>query len=99
MVEAYKPANELHNCGGDDHITAFPRHQELMMLLLKTKQLSAMKFASSFTPKSAFGITFRNYVKRLLRIQFIANLSPAAPYAITSNFLITDFRLLACLPE
>jgi 2-polyprenyl-6-methoxyphenol hydroxylase-like FAD-dependent oxidoreductase len=72
MAEAYVLAGELHGCGGD-HIAAFARYQERMMPFLKRKQESAVKFASSFAPKSAFGITFRNHVTRLLRIPFIAN--------------------------
>jgi hypothetical protein len=40
---------------------------------LKRKQGSAAKFASSFAPKSAFGIAFRNFVIRLLRLPFVAD--------------------------
>jgi 2-polyprenyl-6-methoxyphenol hydroxylase-like FAD-dependent oxidoreductase len=72
MAEAYVLAGELYDCG-DDHIAAFARYQELMMPFLKRKQESAAKFASSFAPKSAFGITFRNLVTRLLRIPFLAD--------------------------
>ena len=72
MAEAYVLAGELQRCG-DDHITAFARYQERMMPFLKHKQESAVKFASSFAPKTALGITFRNTVTRLLRIPFIAN--------------------------
>ena len=72
MAEAYVLAGELRDCGGD-HIAAFARYQERMMPLLKRKQESAVKFASSFAPKSAFGITFRNLVTRLLWIPFVAD--------------------------
>ena len=43
------------------------------MPFLKRKQASAAKFASSFAPKSAFDITFRNLVTRLLRLPFVAD--------------------------
>ena len=56
MAEAYVLAGELRNCGGD-HGAAFARYQERMMPFLKRKQESAAKFASSFAPKTAFGIT------------------------------------------
>ncbi len=72
MAEAYVLAGELQDCGGD-HITAFARYEERMMPFLKRKQESAAKFASSFAPKSTFGITFRNLVTRLLRIPFFAD--------------------------
>jgi 2-polyprenyl-6-methoxyphenol hydroxylase-like FAD-dependent oxidoreductase len=72
MAEAYVLAGELQDCGGD-HIAAFTGYQERMMPFLKRKQESAAKFASSFAPKSAFGITVRNFVSRLLRIPFLAD--------------------------
>jgi 2-polyprenyl-6-methoxyphenol hydroxylase-like FAD-dependent oxidoreductase len=72
MAEAYVLAGELHSCG-DDYRAAFARYQERMMPFLTHKQESAAKFASSFAPRSAFGIAFRNQVSRLLWIPFIAD--------------------------
>lgn len=43
------------------------------MPFLQRKQAAAATFASSFTPKSAFGVTFRNFVTRLLRMPFLAD--------------------------
>jgi len=72
MAEAYVLAGELHACGGD-HAAAFARYEERMMPFLMRKQESAAKFASSFAPKTAFGIWFRNQVTRLLRIPAVAD--------------------------
>ena len=72
MVGAYVIAGELHGCGGN-YIAAFARYQERMMPFLKHQQKSAVRFASSFAPKSTLGITCRNHVTRLLRIPFVAN--------------------------
>ncbi len=72
MAEAYVLAGELHACG-NDYSAAFARYEERMMPFLKHKQESAVKFASSFAPRTAFGITFRNHVTRLFRIPFIAD--------------------------
>lgn len=72
MAEAYVLAGELRNCGGD-YRAAFARYQERMMPLLKRKQTSTRKFASSFAPKTPFGIRFRNLVTRLFRIPFVSN--------------------------
>jgi 2-polyprenyl-6-methoxyphenol hydroxylase-like FAD-dependent oxidoreductase len=72
MTEAYVLAGEFARAGGDHH-TAFARYEEHLMPFLKRKQESAVKFASSFAPKSSFGITFRNLVTRLLRIPFLAD--------------------------
>lgn len=71
IAEAYVLAGELRICGGD-YGSAFARYQERMMSFLRHKQKSALKFASSFAPKSAFGIAFRNLVTRLLRLPFLA---------------------------
>jgi 2-polyprenyl-6-methoxyphenol hydroxylase-like FAD-dependent oxidoreductase len=72
MAEAYVLAGELRNCRGDPG-AAFARYKERMMPFLKRKQESAAKFASSFAPKTALGITFRNVVTRLLRFPLIVD--------------------------
>jgi 2-polyprenyl-6-methoxyphenol hydroxylase-like FAD-dependent oxidoreductase len=70
MAEAYVLAGELRNCGGD-YGSAFARYQERMMPFLKHKQKMAAKFASSFAPKTAFGVTIRDFVTRLLRLPLV----------------------------
>lgn len=72
MAEAYMLAGELHTCGGD-HSAAFARYQERMMPFLERKQESAAAFASSFAPKTAAGIIFRNLVTRLFRVAYFAD--------------------------
>jgi 2-polyprenyl-6-methoxyphenol hydroxylase-like FAD-dependent oxidoreductase len=71
MAEAYVLAGELRICGSD-YGTAFARYRERMMPFLRRKQESALKSASSFAPKTAFGITFRNLVTRLLQFPLLA---------------------------
>jgi 2-polyprenyl-6-methoxyphenol hydroxylase-like FAD-dependent oxidoreductase len=65
-------ADELHACGGD-HSAAFARYQARMMPFLQRKQEAAAKFASSFVPHSALGITTRNLVTRLVGLPFVAD--------------------------
>lgn len=89
MAEAYVLAGELRYCG-NDHVAAFARYQERMMPFLRRKQESAAKFASSFAPKSALGITFRNYVTRLLRIPFIADFFIGR--AVRDDIKLPDYR-------
>lgn len=72
MAEAYILAGELSNCGGD-YGSAFQRYQERLMPFLKRKQGSASKFASSFAPKTAFGIAFRNLVLRLMWLPLVVD--------------------------
>ena len=66
MAEAYVLAGELHTCGGD-YAAAFARYEQRLMPWLKRKQKTAVRFASSFAPKTAFGIAFRSLVVRLMR--------------------------------
>jgi 2-polyprenyl-6-methoxyphenol hydroxylase-like FAD-dependent oxidoreductase len=66
MAEAYVLAGELRNCGGD-YGEAFARYEERLMPLLKRKQKSAARFASSFAPRTSMGIAFRSLVTRLMR--------------------------------
>jgi 2-polyprenyl-6-methoxyphenol hydroxylase-like FAD-dependent oxidoreductase len=72
MVEAYVLAGELRNCGSD-YGAAFARYRERMIPFLRRKQKSALKFASSFAPKTAFGITLRILVTRLLKLPLLAD--------------------------
>jgi 2-polyprenyl-6-methoxyphenol hydroxylase-like FAD-dependent oxidoreductase len=72
MAEAYVLAGELRDCGGDP-TAAFARYEASMMPFLQRKQQSAARFASSFAPKSASGITFRNLVTRLFQIPSLAD--------------------------
>ncbi len=71
MAEAYVLAGELHHCGGD-HATAFARYEQRLMPFLKSKQAAVVKYGSSFAPRTALGITFRNLVTRLLGVPFVA---------------------------
>jgi 2-polyprenyl-6-methoxyphenol hydroxylase-like FAD-dependent oxidoreductase len=73
MAEAYVLAGELCNCGGD-YGTAFAWYQERLMPVLIRKQATAARFASSFAPRTALGVTFRNLVTRLLGVYFFAKL-------------------------
>jgi 2-polyprenyl-6-methoxyphenol hydroxylase-like FAD-dependent oxidoreductase len=72
IAEAYVLAGELHACRGDFE-TAFARYEQRLMPFLRTKQLSAKKFASAFAPKSSFGIGFRNLVTQVMRVPFFAD--------------------------
>ncbi|HET7550053.1 MAG TPA: FAD-binding domain [Gemmatimonadaceae bacterium] len=71
MAEAYVLAAELAAANGD-HRAAFAAYERRMMPLLEKKQRSAADFASSFVPKSAVGIGFRNLVTKLLRFRPVA---------------------------
>jgi 2-polyprenyl-6-methoxyphenol hydroxylase-like FAD-dependent oxidoreductase len=72
MVAAYVLAGELR-AHGDDHVAAFAGYERRMMPFVKGKQRSAVKFASTFAPKTAVGIEVRNLATRLLRFPAVAD--------------------------
>lgn len=71
MTEAYVLAGELHRAGGD-HATAFERYEQLLMPFLRRKQKSAADFAGAFAPRTAYGLAFRNFVTKLMRLPVLA---------------------------
>ncbi len=64
-------AGELRD-GGCDHAAAFARYQGRLLPLLRRKQESAARFASSFAPRTALGLAFRDAASRLLRLPLVA---------------------------
>jgi 2-polyprenyl-6-methoxyphenol hydroxylase-like FAD-dependent oxidoreductase len=72
MAEAYVLAGALHALRGH-HQKAFMRYENCLMPFLRRKQQSAERFASSFVPKTATGIRYRNLVAGLLHIPAIAD--------------------------
>jgi 2-polyprenyl-6-methoxyphenol hydroxylase-like FAD-dependent oxidoreductase len=88
IAEAYVLAQALCACD-DDHRKAWAQYERCLRPLLERKQASAAKFASSFVPKTALGLSFRNAVTRLLRVPMVAD------YFVGRD-LRDDFDLTAC---
>ena len=74
MIGATVLAGELHEARGD-YARAFARYEERLRGFLAHKQKAAARFASSFAPRTSFGLAFRNGVTRLLTIPFLADLA------------------------
>ncbi len=72
IAEAYVLAGELHACRGD-YAAAFARYEQRLMPFLARKQRTAVKFASSFAPRTSLGIGFRDLVTHLLRVPLVAD--------------------------
>jgi 2-polyprenyl-6-methoxyphenol hydroxylase-like FAD-dependent oxidoreductase len=72
MAEAYVLAAELAAAKGD-HRAAFAAYERRVMPFLEKKQRSAANFASSFVPKTALGVGFRNLVTHFLGIEAVAD--------------------------
>jgi len=74
MVSAYILAGELHRCTGD-YAEAFRRYQHLFGPFVRKKQKAALRFASSFAPRSLFALFLRIQVFNLMAIPWIANIA------------------------
>ncbi|MGO4570110.1 FAD-binding domain [Rhizobium sp. 2YAF20] len=73
MTEAYVLAGELARAK-DNPLAGLARYQVGMMPFLQHKQKMASRFASSFVPKTGFGIALRNAITSLMALPFLANL-------------------------
>jgi 2-polyprenyl-6-methoxyphenol hydroxylase-like FAD-dependent oxidoreductase len=74
MVAAYILAGELHRSKGD-YAEAFRRYQDLFAPFVLAKQEAALRFASSFAPKSQLSLFLRNRIFDLMNIRWIADLA------------------------
>ena len=71
MTAAYVLAEELDVANGD-YRTAFRRYEELLRPYVIGKQNAAVRFASSFAPKTRLGLALRHLVMSTFRIPLIA---------------------------
>jgi 2-polyprenyl-6-methoxyphenol hydroxylase-like FAD-dependent oxidoreductase len=71
MTAAYLLAEELGRANGDYEV-AFPRYEELLRPYIVGKQKAAMRFASSFAPKTQLGLTIRHVAMNAFRMPTIA---------------------------
>ena len=74
MIAAYVLAGELVKSKGDYEV-AFRRYECLLRPFMEKKQEAARTFASSFAPKTRFGLFVRNQVMKALRIPGLAKLT------------------------
>jgi len=85
MTEAYVLAGELHRAGSDV-AAALNAYEKRLRPFILGKQKSARAFATSFAPKTAFGIWVRRMATRLMTIPPIADL-------LIGNSVKDDFDL------
>jgi 2-polyprenyl-6-methoxyphenol hydroxylase-like FAD-dependent oxidoreductase len=67
MLGAYVLAGELHKADGD-YRRAFAAYEKNLAGFIQRQQDTAVRFASSFTPKTAFGVFMRDRVLNLMNI-------------------------------
>ena len=73
LAEAYVLAGELAAAGGG-HADAFRRYEERLRPFITAKQRSARRFLSSFMPRTAFGIWFRDQAIKLMALPRMGDL-------------------------
>jgi 2-polyprenyl-6-methoxyphenol hydroxylase-like FAD-dependent oxidoreductase len=73
MIAAYVLAGELGRTPNSPE-QALTRYQELLYSFMLAKQQAAEKFASSFTPKTRWGLFLRNQITKAFAIPFVAKL-------------------------
>ncbi|MGB9474973.1 MAG: FAD-binding domain [Candidatus Udaeobacter sp.] len=73
MIAAYVLAGELDRRPNSPE-QALARYQELLHPFMLAKQQAAKKFATSFTPKTRWGLFLRNQVIKAFVIPFVAKL-------------------------
>jgi 2-polyprenyl-6-methoxyphenol hydroxylase-like FAD-dependent oxidoreductase len=66
MLGAYVLAGELERSRGDP--AAFDAYERRLRPFIERQQGNAVRFAGSFTPRTALGLLFRNGVLNLMRI-------------------------------
>ena len=71
MTAAYVLAEELDRSKGN-YSVAFRRYEELLRPYIISKQNAAVRFASSFAPRTRLGLTIRHLVMNAFRIPMIA---------------------------
>jgi 2-polyprenyl-6-methoxyphenol hydroxylase-like FAD-dependent oxidoreductase len=71
MTAAYVLAEELERANGD-HRAAFRRYEDLLRPYIVGKQKAAVRFASSFAPKTQLGLIIRHLVMNAFRIPVVA---------------------------
>ncbi|WP_084397747.1 FAD-binding domain [Henriciella aquimarina] len=89
MTEAYVLAGELQRAGNDVP-AALTAYEHRLKPFLKSKQKAARSTASSFAPKTAFGVWFRNLVVNLMGLPFVADWALGG--AVKDNFELPEYE-------
>jgi 2-polyprenyl-6-methoxyphenol hydroxylase-like FAD-dependent oxidoreductase len=90
MTAAYVVAGELHKANGD-YRAAFFRAEQRLRPFITGKQAAAENFASSFVPKTGFGVWKRNQAAKLLAYAPLANLLLGRSFR--DDFDLPDYRM------
>ncbi len=92
MTEGYVLAGELDRAKGD-YRAAFANHERRLRPFVEGKQKSAVKFASSFLPKTAAGIWLRNQATKVMRAPKIADFVIGKSINVADDFDLPDYGM------
>ena len=90
MTEAYVLAGELHVSGGDVP-AALASYEQRLRPFLAGKQKAALAMASTFAPKTGFGIWLRNMATQLMVIPPLADLMVGE--SVKDDFDLPDYGI------
>lgn len=89
LTEAYVLAGALRDARGD-HAQAFRRYEETLREFVEAKQKGAEGFASTFAPRTAFGVWTRNQAMKLMAVPALARAFMSA--ALKDDIRLPDYR-------
>jgi 2-polyprenyl-6-methoxyphenol hydroxylase-like FAD-dependent oxidoreductase len=90
MTAAYVLAGELKHANWN-HVAAFASYERMLRPFIEKKQRAAVRFASSFAPKTQLGITIRNWVTRAFALPGVADLFMGA--SLKDDFALPNYPL------
>jgi 2-polyprenyl-6-methoxyphenol hydroxylase-like FAD-dependent oxidoreductase len=90
MTEAFVLAGELKRAGGD-HREAFSCYERKLRPFVAGKQRSALSFASSFAPRTRFGVWARNQATKLFAVPPLARYILAR--SLRDELFLADYEM------
>jgi 2-polyprenyl-6-methoxyphenol hydroxylase-like FAD-dependent oxidoreductase len=95
MAAAYVLAGELNAADGD-YRRAFGRYEMLFHPFIVGKQMAAVRFATSFAPRTKLGIWVRNLMTRLMSMPWVADWAMGS--LIKDGLILPNYDDVAKLP-
>lgn len=88
MAGAYTLAGELGRARGD-HTKAFTAYEQSLRAFIERKQRSARAFATSFAPRTSFGLFARDLVLHATKIPIVAD--RLMQHFVTDQYELPDY--------
>ncbi|HEX7966100.1 MAG TPA: FAD-binding domain [Gammaproteobacteria bacterium] len=89
LTEAYVLAGALRDADGD-HVRAFRHYEQTLRRFVEAKQKGAENFASTFAPRTAFGVWTRDQALKLMAVPALARVFLSS--ALKDDITLPDYR-------